>query len=317
MNTLSVQPAGPVGLAGLKPLFVEVEEIIARHHERGDGFRTPVPGLQVGRILQPVPPSVHMAEACVCVVIRGSRSFTVGDDKVTQNEQAYLLSTVGLPSIVAIPDACPTSPYTALRIDLDLDLAREVMAAIDEKAADLALPVSPLVLGRMEPEFMDAVLRLVRLIETPRDIPFLSGLLHREILYRLLLGPAGGRFRQLLRLGAKGTRAAAAVAWLRDHFREPLKVGRLADVAGMAVSTLHRHFHALVGMSPIQYQKRLRLHEARRLLLEGGLDVGSTALNVGYESSTQFIREYRRLFGEPPLRDVKALRAQGGVHRVL
>lgn len=121
----------------------------------------------------------------------------------------------------------------------------------------------------------------------------------------------------MVRLGAQGNRAAKAVTWLRSHFREPLKIEQLADVAGMAQSTLHRHFHKLTGMSPIQYQKRLRLHEARRLMLEGGLDVGSAALSVGYESPTQFIREYRRLFGEPPLRDVKALRARGIAETIL
>ncbi len=121
----------------------------------------------------------------------------------------------------------------------------------------------------------------------------------------------------MVRLGTQSNRAAKVVTWLRSHFREPLKIEQLANVAGMAESTLHRHFHELTGMSPIQYQKSLRLHEARRLMLEGGLDVGSAALSVGYESPTQFIREYRRLFGEPPLRNAKALRARGIAQRIL
>jgi transcriptional regulator GlxA family with amidase domain len=202
-------------------------------------------------------------------------------------------------------------PYIGLRIDLDLDLARQVMADIDVQAPDVVLPESPLALGRIEPALFDAVARLVRLIEAPQDVGFMSGLIHREILYRLLQSPAGRKLRLIVQLGAQGNRVAKAVSWLQSHFRERLRVGQLADIAGMAQSTLYRHFQELTGMSPIQYQKRLRLHKARHLMLEGRLDVGSAALSVGYESPTQFVREYRRLFGESPLRDVKALRADG------
>lgn len=251
------------------------------------------------------------------MVIRGSRSITVGDAVFTQDEQTYLLSTVGLPSIVAIADASPAKPYVAVRIDLDLDLARQVMAEIDVQAPDASLPESPVSLGRIEPELLDAVVRLVRLLETPRDVAFMSSLLHREILYRLLSGPAGRKLRQIVQLGTHGNRTAKVVTWMRSHFREPLRIEHLADVAGMAESTLHRHFRELIGMSPIQYQKSLRLHEARHLMLERGLDVGSASLSVGYESPTQFIREYRRLFGKPPGRDVKALRANGRIQQVL
>lgn len=311
MNAASIRSVSNRDSPSPSPLRLEVEEIIARHCRRGGGFDTPVPGLQVGRIIQPVPPSIHMAEACVCLLIRGSRSITVGDAVFTQDEQTYLLSTVGLPSIVAIADASPATPYTALRIDLDFDLARQVMADIDVHALDPASSTPTLSLGRIEPELFETVARLVRLIEKPKDVAFMSGLLHREIIYHLLVGSAGGKFRQMVQLGTQGNRAAKAVTWLRCHFRDQLKIEQLADVAGMAESTLHRHFHALTGMSPVQYQKRLRLHEARRLMFEHGLDVGSAALTVGYESASQFIREYRRLFGEPPLRDVKALRARG------
>lgn len=295
----------------------EVEEIITRHCSRGGGCETPVPGLQVGRLTQPVPPTMLMAEACVCLLIRGTRTITVGDAVFTQDEETYLLSTVGVPSIVSIADASPTTPYIALRIDLDFDLARQVLAEIDVGALHSASPKTPLSLGQIDPGLFDTVVRLVRLIEELKDVAFISRLLHREILYRLLVGPVGGKFRQMVRLGTKGNRAIKAVTWLQSHFRDALKIKQLADLALMAESTLHRHFHALTGMSPIQYQKHLRLHEARRLMLRSDLDVGSTALAVGYESPTQFIREYRRLFGAPPLRDVKAVRARGLSQTVL
>jgi AraC-like DNA-binding protein len=311
MNTASSPLVSCDNHALLSRQRAEMEEIIALHCRRSGGFDTPVPGLRVGRIIQPIPPSMHTADACVCVLIRGARSITVGDAVFTQDEDSYLLSTVALPSIIAIPDASPSTPYTALRIDIDFDLARQVMAEIQGQTLAPALPESPLSLGRIGHELFDAVVRLVRLIDAPNDIAFMSRLLHREVLYRLLSGPAGGRLRQMVQLGTQGSRAAKAVTWLRAHFHQPLKIAQLAAVAGMAESTLHRYFHALTGMSPIQYQKRLRLNQARNLMLGGGLDVGSVAFAVGYESATQFIREYRRLFGEPPLRDVKSLRAQG------
>jgi AraC-like DNA-binding protein len=251
----------------------------------------------------------------VCLCVRGKRQLAFGDTAVSHAEGQYLLSTVGLPAIVSIEDASPSNPYTALRIDIDLDIARQVMADID--FSDVR-PVaeSCIAFGTIDRPLMDAVARLVRLIETPDDIAFMSGLVHREILYRLLLGPAAHKLRHVVRLGSQGHRVARAASWLRTNFRERLKIETLAEVAGMGVSTLHRHFHDLTGMSPIQYQKHLRLHEARRVMLEG-VDVGSAAFGVGYESSTQFIREYRRLFGAPPLREISALRARGGGRAVI
>ncbi|MEP9368551.1 AraC family transcriptional regulator [Xanthobacter sp. VNH20] len=289
----------------------EIEEVIARHSRSTGSYETAVPGLNVARITRPVPPTTHLSDASVCVCVRGAREVAVGDHVWSQGEDWFLLSAIGSPAIVTITDASPEHPYTALRIDLDLDLARQVMADIDiQGAAEVIASSSQL--GRVDRAFLDAVARLVRLIESPDDVSFMSSLIHRELLYRLLSGPSGHRLRQIVRLGSQGHRIARAVAWLRSHYQDRLRIEDLASIAGMGVSTLHRHFHDLTGMSPIQYQKHLRLHEARRRLLDDDADVGTTALGVGYESPTQFIREYRRLFGEPPLRDVRALRARGG-----
>jgi AraC-like DNA-binding protein len=295
----------------------EIEAIIARHVTTATGYETPVPGLHVGRLTTPLPPTTHIAEASVCVGVRGARKLILGEAGFVQLEGDYLLSTVGLPTIVTIPDVSEDKPYTALRIDIDLDLARQIMAEIDVDSAPATHSETGLSFGRVDPDFLDAVARLVRLIETPQHVAYMSGLLHREILYRLLTGASGHRLRQIVRFGSQGHRVARATNWLRAHFREPLKIDALARIAGMGVSTLHRHFHELTGMSPLQYQKQLRLHEARRLMLDGNSDVGTAALAVGYESSTQFIREYRRLFGEPPLRDIKALRVRGGPLEIL
>lgn len=299
----------------LEALRHEMEEIIARHSALANGYETPVPGLKVARIVEPVPPTSYFAEAWICVCIRGRRAFTFGDAVIAHDETRYLVNTLGLPTIVEVESACV--PYTALSVDLDLVVARQVMAEIDlEGVSAVPAAQASLSFGEVDRAFLDAVARLVRLIEAPHDIAFLSGLAHREILYKLLSAPSGYGLRQIVRLGSQGHRVTKATGWLRTHFRERLRIEQLAEIAGMGVSTLHRHFHGLTGMSPIQYQKRLRLHEARRRMLEEDADVGSTALSVGYESTTQFIREYRRLYGEPPRRDVKAMRARGNSGRL-
>jgi len=158
---------------------------------------------------------------------------------------------------------------------------------------------------------LDACCRLMDLLNTPQDIPFLSGLIQREIIYRILRGPGGARLRAIATLGDQSQRTAKAIAWVRANYAKPLRVEDLAKIAGMGVSTLHHHFRGLAAMSPLQYQKQLRLHAARERMLMDGLDAASAAFEVGYESASQFNREYRRFFGQPPLRDIRALRSPG------
>jgi AraC-like DNA-binding protein len=288
----------------------EIEERIRRFSEANTGFRTPVPGLSVARITEPVPPTIHIDSPCMCMCIRGQRRVSVGETTFFHDQNQVVLTAIDRPTVFAIPHASSQKPYTALRIDLDLNLARQMMAHMDVHERNVA-PASTGLATAVTPELLDCVLRLTRLLECPSEIAVLADLIHREILYRLLSGPAGNGLRQIARLGSQGQRVSKIVAWLREHFRRPLRIDQLAKTAGMGVSTLHRHFHELTDMSPIQYQKRLRLHEARRLMLEESYEVGTAALDVGYESSTQFIREYRRLFGEAPLRNIKALRTTG------
>jgi AraC-like DNA-binding protein len=164
-----------------------------------------------------------------------------------------------------------------------------------------------MVTAPITPELLDPVLRLAGLLSRPEDILILAPGIHREILYRLLTSPAGGRLREIVRLGTQSNRAAKAIGWLRQNFTRRLRIEDIAEQSGMAVSTLHHHFKAVTNMSPLQFQKHLRLHEARRLMLTDNLDAGVAAVQVGYESVTQFNREYRRLFGAPPKRDILAL----------
>ena len=190
-----------------------------------------------------------------------------------------------------------------------MPVVRELLNREEIQIAD-APPDSPaMATGEITLELLDACCRLVGLLATPRDIPFLSGLIQREIIYRVLLGPAGARLRAIATLGDQSHRTAKAIAWIRANYAKPLRVEDLADVAGMGVSTLHHHIRALTAMSPLQYQKQVRLQAARGRMLVDGLDAGSAAFEVGYESASQFNREYSRFFGQPPMRDVRALRS--------
>jgi transcriptional regulator GlxA family with amidase domain len=163
--------------------------------------------------------------------------------------------------------------------------------------------------GESTVEFLSACCRLVDLLDTPQDIPFLSGLIQREIIYRVLRSAEGARLRAIATLGDQSNRTARAIAWIRANFGKPLRLEDLAEIAGMGVSTLHHHFRVLTAMSPLQYQKLLRLQAARGRMLIDGLDAASAAFEVGYESASQFSREYNRFFGQPPMRDVRALRS--------
>jgi AraC-like DNA-binding protein len=201
------------------------------------------------------------------------------------------------------------APYISLLMRLDLQAARQMIADVDahprsEPPNGTAMATGPAVL-----ELFDAIARLVDLLDKPKDLQHLGAPIQREIIYRILTSSAGARFRESVLLGTQSQRTARAIAWLRENFTQPLRVEQLADLAGMGVSTLHHHFREMTAMSPLQYQKQLRLHEARRMLLGENLDAATAAVRVGYESASQFNREYRRMFGAPPIRDVAPLRS--------
>ncbi len=233
----------------------------------------------------------------------------LGETSYVYDEDHFLLTAVGLPTIIEVTNASEDAPYTALQLNLDLQAARQVIAEFDSFGLAQARSEPGIVTGPVDLELLDAVARLVRLLDAPRDIPMLHAMIHREIVYRILAGPAGERLRQIVQVGSQGGRIARAVERLRRDFSKRLSIEELAEETGMGVSTLHHHFREITTMSPLQFQKQLRLHEARRIMLTEDIDAASTAFRVGYESVTQFNREYRRLFGTPPVQDVKALRA--------
>jgi AraC-like DNA-binding protein len=214
-----------------------------------------------------------------------------------------------LPVICNVIEASESEPYLCFFLKLEMPVIRELLSREEILAPEEPSNAPAMATGQITAELLAACCRLVDLLETPQDIPFLSGLIQREIIYRILRGPEGARLRAIATLGDQSQRTAKAIAWVRANYAKPLRVEDLAHVAGMGVSTLHHHFRALTAMSPLQYQKQLRLHAARERMLMDGLDAASAAFEVGYESTSQFNREYGRFFGQPPLRDVKALRA--------
>ena len=200
-----------------------------------------------------------------------------------------------------------------MSLKLEMPVIRELLSREEIQVAEVPSDSPAMATGEATVEFLSACCRLVDLLANPHDIPCLSDLIQREIIYRILCGPEGARLRAIATSGDQSHRTARAISWIRDNYAKPVRVDDLAEIAGMGVSTLHHHFRALTAMSPLQYQKQLRLQAARGRMLVDGLDAASAAFEVGYESASQFNREYSRLFGQPPMRDIRTLRSPGAL----
>lgn len=274
---------------------------------------TDIPGLLLNRRTAPTAPASATYEPSLAVVAQGRKRATLAGTTFLFDESRYLLTSLDLPVICNVIEASEEVPYLCFVLKLDMPVVRELLSR-DEILSREAPTESPaMATGETTPELLEACCRLMDLLDTPQDIPFLSGLIQREIIYRILRGPEGARLRAIATLGDQSHRTAKAIAWVRANYAKPLRVEELARIAGMGVSTLHHHFRALTALSPLQYQKQLRLHSARERMLVDGLDAASAAFEVGYESATQFNREYRRFFGQPPMRDVRTLRLPGAL----
>jgi AraC-like DNA-binding protein len=249
---------------------------------------------------------------CLCIVAQGAKRSIAGSSVFAYGPGQYLAVSVDLPVVGEVTDASPSQPYLCLKLDLDCtelsDLLLDARLPTDvEKQPDLGLSVSLLTL-----EMLDAAARLVGLLDKPSAIQTLAPLYVRELLYFLLAGPQGGRLRQIAHAEGRTAQIVKAIHWMRARFREAIAVEDAAAEAGMSPSSFHEHFKAVTAHSPLQYQKLLRLQEARRLLVSTGSDAASAAFAVGYSSPQQFSREYARLFGAPPQRDAARLRVQPG-----
>lgn len=271
-------------------------------------YETLIPRLFLMRSSQPSDGIYAVYEPSLCMIAQGRKKVIAGETVHYYDTTQYLVATVDMPAVGQIVDATPESPYLGLKLDLD-------PAAIGSLIMEAELPVlkgdqpgPAFSVSRPTPEMLDAVCRLLGLFATPHDIAILAPLIEREILYRLLLGDQVSKLRQIAFAGSKTQQINRAIGWIRRNFREPFSINNLADEAKMSPSTLHEHFKAVTSMSPLQYQKLLRLQEARRLILSQSVDAAEAAYAVGYESPSQFNREYKRTFGAPPGRDVARLR---------
>jgi AraC-like DNA-binding protein len=285
----------------------ELVERIARLVPQ-DGPDERLPGVLLRRASAPTELGHGVSYPSFCVIAQGSKEILLGESHYRYDPTHYLITSAALPIATRIVEASPERPYLAFVLRLDPVLVGSVMVeaghpAPRATAAVRAIDVSPLDAG-----LLDAVVRFVRLADAPAEARFLAPLIIREIVYRLLLGAQGGRLGHITALGGTTHRIAAAVERLRRDFDRPLSIEAMARELGMSVSGFHHHFKALTAMSPLPFQKQLRLPEARRLLLGEEIDAASAGRRVGYDDAAYYNREYKRLFGAPPLRHLAGMR---------
>jgi AraC-like DNA-binding protein len=290
------------------------QELVARITRaiREDARVEPLNGLYLFRASSPMGPVHGVSDPSFCVIAQGSKEIFLGEDRYQYDPAHYLLTTVELPVVSQIIEASREQPYLSVRLQLDPTLVGSVLVETKlpsprDEGEVRAIDVSPL-----DASLLDAVVRLVRLVDSPTEAPVLAPLVKREIVARLLMGTQGARLRHIAVLGGYTHHIARAVDLLRKDFNQPLRMESIAQALGMSISGFHHQFKAVTAMSPLQFQKRLRLQEARRLMLGEHLDAASAGYRVGYDDASHFNREYKSLFGLPPLRDVERLREAAG-----
>ena len=285
----------------------ELVERIARALPE-DGTAEVMKGLHFSRWSRPTEPCHGVAVPAFCVIAQGSKEVLLGEERYLYDPYHYLISSVGLPVVSHIAAASVKEPCLALRLNLDPALVGSVMVESGGPPPRVSADVRAMHVSLLDANLLDAVVRLVRPLDSPAEAAVLAPLVTREIVYRLLAGEQGARLRHVAVLGGHSHRVAQAVERLRRDYDRPLRIEGLAREFGMSVSGFHHHFKTVTGMSPLQFQKQVRLQEARRLLLGEDLDAATAGYRVGYEDASHFSREYKRLFGQPPMRDVEQLR---------
>lgn len=286
------------------------EELVERMAQAipDDGRRQPLPGLHLIRASTTTEAMHGVAEPSFCVIAQGSKEIYLGEARYQYDPYHYLLTTLDLPVVGRVLVASKERPYMGLRLNLDPALVGSVMVEVGQLPPRKQGDAKAIIVSPLEATLLDAVLRLVRLLDSPTEARLLLPLITREIIYRLLVGEQGDRLRQMTVLGGHTYRIAQAVEKICREFSQPLHVEEMARQIGMSVSGFHHHFKSVTAMSPLQFQKQLRLQEARLLMLGEHLDAATAGYRVGYDDASHFNREYKRLFGVPPIRDVERLR---------
>jgi AraC-like DNA-binding protein len=278
---------------------------ITRHAPQPGMAATAVPRLQLIRADRPTERMPSVYEASLCLIAQGAKQVALGDQVLHYDPTTFLVVSVDLPLVGHVTHASPDAPYLCCKIDLNLSALAEMVIAEGGAPRQAELPA--LAVYPAETELVDAACRLVRLLDQPAAIPALAPLIEREILFRLLSGPHGATLRYLASGDSRLGQVSRAIAQIRRRYHEQIRIEEIAATAGMSPSSLHAHFKAVTRMTPLEYQKQLRLQEARRLMLAEGRTAGSAGFAVGYDSPSQFSREYHRLFGAPPRRDIERL----------
>ncbi len=289
--------------SGQQELIERIQRIV-----RTDGRVEPLPGLGLNRSTTPGEPLHSVYDPVFCVIAQGSKEVILGSERYRYDAAHYLIVTANLPVAAHVVEASPAVPYLSLTLKLDPVLVSSVMVEAGEAASMQRASVRAINVSPLDTDLLDAVVRLVRVAESPDEAPFMAPLILREIIYRLLVGEQCDRLRYIAVQNGHSHHIARAIEWFRREFDQPLPIEQVAQELGMSVSSFHHHFKAATAMSPLQFQKRLRLQEARRLMLGEALDAASAAYRVGYDDASHFSREYKSLFGVPPMRDVQRLR---------
>ncbi len=270
-----------------------------------DGPNPVAQDLHFFRHSNPSQPVHGVYSPSICVIAQGAKEVLLGEERFRYDPANYLLCSLDVPVVSQVVDATPEKPYLGMKFDLDPALIASVSVEAGISALRAESSVKSIAVSKLQGDLLDAFVRLIRLLDTPADYRVVSPLVTREIIYRLLNSDQGARLRQIAVFGGNTHRITRAVQTLRTRYNESLNIEDLASDLGMSVSSFHQHFKTATSMSPLQFQKLLRLQEARRLLLTEDIDASSAAVRVGYDDASQFTREYKRLFGDPPMRDVQ------------
>ncbi len=283
-------------------------DIIDRHTPEDGTYPSTLPGVTLIRASSPTMPMPVIYTPTLCLVAQGTKEARLGETTYRYNAENYLIASVELPVMGSVTEATEERPYLCLQLDFNMAELSELAICYPGPLTEAQDPPAGIMLNKTTPELLDAAVRLASLLDTPHDIDALAPLTLREILYRLLTGPQGNIIRHMAQAESRLNQIARSIIWIRTHFREACRIEQAASVAGMSRSTFHHHFKAVTTMSPIAFRTHLRMQEARRLMVSDAVDAASAGFHVGYESPSQFSRDYVRMFGVSPARHAGQLR---------
>ncbi|ELA9305045.1 AraC family transcriptional regulator N-terminal domain-containing protein [Vibrio parahaemolyticus] len=290
----------------------KLAKLIDRWTGDANQYDTPISGLRFSRWTTPTPPTSYTHNPSICLIAQGRKRVLLGEESFIYDANHFLISSVDLPIIANIIEASEEQPYLGLIMELDLTEISQLIVDSELAFTQAKEAQKGIAVGELSESLLDAFVRLAELLDEGQNIKILAPIIKREIFYRLLMSEQGTRLHQIVTAGSHSHQIAKAIDWLKNNFVKPLSVGDLASFTGMSKSSFYTHFRSMTSMTPLQFQKKLRLSEARRLMLTENLDAMAATFKVGYESPSQFSREYSRLFGAPPSKDIKSLRENLG-----